>query len=165
MGCGSGFERYIKEGYRLGLYLPFSMGITDAGLIEVFLRRLMVRHAKQEWNIFCSLLFTVQLILLPSMVSYTWDFSSNSWKWVGWGIGFVYIFSLFTFDSSIVLPVTTFYLFINTCFPHRNNIRNASKGGNPNRKLPYHPYGFRNLHVCKTTINGENSSLFMNSFL
>jgi hypothetical protein len=48
MGCGSGFERYIKEGYRLGLYLPFSMGITDAGLIEVFLRRLMVRHAKQE---------------------------------------------------------------------------------------------------------------------
>jgi hypothetical protein len=38
MGCGSGCERYIKEGYCLGLYLPFSMGITEiilAGLLEV----------------------------------------------------------------------------------------------------------------------------------
>ncbi len=41
-------------------------------------------------------------------------------------------------------------------------IRNALKGGKPNRK-PYHPYGCRNLY--KKSINEENSSLFMNSIL
>jgi hypothetical protein len=38
-------------------------------------------------------------------------------------------------------------------------IRNASKGGKPDRK-PYHPY--LEIHTKQST-NEENSSLFMNS--
>jgi hypothetical protein len=31
----------------------------------------------------------------------------------GWGLGFVYIISLFTFESSIVLSLITLYLYVN----------------------------------------------------
>jgi hypothetical protein len=43
-------------------------------------------------------------------------------------------------------------------------IRNASKGGKPNRK-PYHPYGFINLYKTLQSINEENLSLLMKSIL
>jgi hypothetical protein len=58
----------------------------------------------------------------------------------GWGLGIVYIISL---------KVALFFLllrFIYMCihlFPIETIIRNASKGGKPDRK-PYHPYCFRN---------------------
>ncbi len=68
---------------------------------------------------------------------------------VRWGPDFVYIISLFTFESGIVLSLITLY-------------KNASKGGKPNRK-PYHPYGFR--IYAQNSINEENSSLFMNIIL
>ncbi len=38
-----------------------------------------------------------------------------------WRFDFVYIISLFTFDSSIVLSLITIYLYINTSYPHKNN--------------------------------------------
>jgi hypothetical protein len=38
-----------------------------------------------------------------------------------WGLGFVYIFSLFSFESSIVISFITLYLYINTSFSSRNN--------------------------------------------
>jgi hypothetical protein len=38
-----------------------------------------------------------------------------------WRLRFVYIISLFTFESNIVLSLVTLYLHINTAFPHRNN--------------------------------------------
>jgi hypothetical protein len=58
-----------------------------------------------------------------------------------WGLGFVYIFSLFTFESSIVSSLIFLLFYIKRhLFPIETIIRNASKGGKPNRK-PYHPYG------------------------
>jgi hypothetical protein len=45
-----------------------------------------------------------------------------------WGLGFVYNISLFTFESSIFLPIET-------------KIRDTLKGRKPGRK-PYHPYGW-----------------------
>jgi hypothetical protein len=61
------------------------------------------------------------------------------------GLGFIYIISLFTFESNIVLSLMTLYLCINTFLPIEKIMRNGSKGGNPNRK-PYHPYGLRILY-------------------
>jgi hypothetical protein len=36
----------------------------------------------------------------------------------GWGYGFVYFISLFTFESSIVISRITLCLYINIYFPH-----------------------------------------------
>jgi hypothetical protein len=38
-----------------------------------------------------------------------------------WGLGFVYILSLFSFESNIVISFITLYLYINTSFSSRNN--------------------------------------------
>ncbi len=60
------------------------------------------------------------LILLPPMVFLDPEISPPTAE-NGRGLGFVYIFSLSTFESSIVLYFITLYLYINTSFPHRNN--------------------------------------------
>jgi hypothetical protein len=39
----------------------------------------------------------------------------------GWGLGFDYIISLFTFENSIVLPLITINFYIITSFPYINN--------------------------------------------
>ncbi len=52
-----------------------------------------------------------------------------------WGLGFVYIISLFSLERSIVLSLITLYLYINTSFPHRNNNWKWGKERRkPNRK-------------------------------
>jgi hypothetical protein len=61
-----------------------------------------------------------------------------------WGLGFVYNISLFTFESSIFLPIETI-------------IRDTLKGGKPGRK-PYYPYGFRNPYK---TINQRRKLKFV----
>jgi hypothetical protein len=62
---------------------------------------------------------------------------------LGLGLGFVFINSLFIFETSIVLSLITLYLYINL-FPIETKIlKKASKGGKPDRN-PYHPYGFIN---------------------
>jgi hypothetical protein len=77
----------------------------------------------------------------------------------GGGLGFVCIISLFTFERSIALSLITLYFCIKHTFPMETILRNAPKGGKPDRK-PYHPYGLRNPYKI---INEENSSLFLNS--
>jgi hypothetical protein len=57
----------------------------------------------------------------------------------GWRLGFVYINSLFTFLSNTVISYYTLFIYKYI----EKTVRNASKGGKPDRK-PYHPYGFRN---------------------
>jgi hypothetical protein len=44
-----------------------------------------------------------------------------------WRLGFVYIISMFTFESSIVLSDITLYLYINIFSPLETIIRNAPK--------------------------------------
>ncbi len=64
----------------------------------------------------------------------------------GKGLGFVYIIALFTFESRIVFYFITLYLYVNMyIFSPYTTVRNASKGGKPNRK-PYHPFSFINLY-------------------
>ncbi len=58
---------------------------------------------------------------------------------IGWGLGFVYIFSLFSFESSIVLSLITLYFIYEYI---ETTIRNASTGGKPDIK-PYHYYGLK----------------------
>ncbi len=94
---------------------------------------------------------------------WTWDFYTPTAK-SGWGLGIVYVISLFTFESSIVL-LSYYTLFVNKyiCFLYVETIiRNASKGGKSDRKI-YHPW-FQNFIQTQTT-NEENSSLYINSIL
>jgi hypothetical protein len=60
-----------------------------------------------------------------------------------------------TFERSIVISLTTFYLYKNTYFPIETIITNASKVRKPNRKPNY------------SSINEEKSkkNLFMNNIL
>ncbi len=98
---------------------------------------------------FCSMLFTVtSTTWFPSpLVFEDLRFLQQQLKVGG---------SLALFTSSLCLPlkVALFFVllvFIYTkvhIFPIETIIRNALKGGKPNRK-PYHPYGFRNVN--KTT--------------
>ncbi len=81
---------------------------------------------------------------------------------------FVYIISVFDFESSIVLSHTvhiSLYLYVNTSFPHKATIKNAGKKKKNAENLTENhtiPHGFRNP---SKTINEENSSLFLNSIL
>jgi hypothetical protein len=62
-----------------------------------------------------------------------------------WGLGFVFIISLFTFEVALFfLFLLIIYIKIHV-FPRETIIRNASKGGKPNRKQ-YLPYGFKNRY-------------------
>ncbi len=78
---------------------------------------------------------------LPHGFSWTWDFYSNSWKWVR--VGFVYVITLLAQKFSIVLFFITPYF--KKHIQIKTTIRNAPKGGKPDRN-PYHHYGFRSPH-------------------
>jgi hypothetical protein len=70
--------------------------------------------------------------------------------------------------SLYILEVAVFFFLLHFIYksihliPQETIIRNAWKGGKPNRKL-FHPYGFRN--PTKQSISEETSRLFMNSTL
>jgi hypothetical protein len=72
----------------------------------------------------------------------------------GWRPGFLYINSLFIFESNIVLSlIIILYLYMNSSFPHRNQIRDALKEGKSDRK-PYPPMVSeiqKNNHSMKKT--------------
>jgi hypothetical protein len=59
---------------------------------------------------------STKLILLPSPHGFLGPEISTATAESGWGLGFVYIISLFTFKSSIVLSIITLclYMYINT---------------------------------------------------
>jgi hypothetical protein len=58
---------------------------------------------------------------LAPMVFLDLRFLQQQVKEGGGGSRFVYIISLFTFESRIVLYSIILYLYINASFPHRNN--------------------------------------------
>jgi hypothetical protein len=53
---------------------------------------------------------------------------------MGGGLAFFYIISLFTFESSIVLSLITFYFIYKGIFSIETTIKNALKGRKPGRK-------------------------------
>ncbi len=74
----------------------------------------------------------------------------------GGGLGFVYVISLFTFESSIVLSLITLYKYINTSFPHRSNNKKCTKRRKTWQKTI--PHLLFQKFIQKT--HNENSSLF-----
>ncbi len=104
------------------------------GAPMILLRRegILGRNWDKILKTFWSLLFTVTFtsgFYSPLWINWSWDFYSNSWKW-GRGL------ALFT--TSLCLSLIILCLYINTFFPIKPTISNASK--------PYQPYGFRNIY-------------------
>ncbi len=80
-----------------------------------------------------------QWILLSPWFSWTWDLYSSSSVESGWGLGFVYMITLFTLESSIILSLITLYL-------KKQTIRNDWKEENLTESKPYHP--IKKTQVC-----------------
>jgi hypothetical protein len=68
-----------------------------------------------------------------------------------------------TFENSIGLSLITLHFYKKTFFPIETTIRNALKGGKPDRK-PYTTPMVSEIHT-KQSANEENSSLFRDSIL
>jgi hypothetical protein len=79
-----------------------------------------------------------------------------------WGLGFVYIISLFTFESSIVLSLISLYVYIKHLFPIETIIRKLRR-----RKTlaENHTTPMVSEIYTKKTISEGKSCVFTNSIL
>jgi hypothetical protein len=83
----------------------------------------------------------------------------------GRGLCFVYIISLFTFESSINISLITIYLYKKYIFfPYKQQLEIHRKEANLTENHTTPMVSVFAIHT-KQTINEENSSLFMNSIL
>ncbi len=104
-----------------------------------------------ETKNFCSMLFTVtstRRFYSSLWFSWTWDFYTPTAKKSGWGLGIVYVISLFTFESSIVL-LSYYTLFVNKYICRKIWQKNI-------------PLLVSEIHTKQST-NEENLSLFIKS--